>query len=206
MALVLCGCATQAQRQYQAIATGNREIVGHLTVCANEVYNAPEAASLRPHIPLDISQATLAQLSDQALATKPEIDAITLLYPRLKACQKAALDGLVNTMPGIVPILTKQYSAGDDDTILLIQGKLAWGERIRRARDRANNSLAAMQTEAHRVEAGLEQQHEAELGRRQAAAQALAQWAQTQQMINAVNRPVTTNCTGFGYSVQCVSQ
>ena len=45
------------------------------------------------------------------------------------------------------------------------------------------------------------------LARRQAAAQAIAQWAQTQQVINAMNRPVTTNCTNLGSGiVNCVSQ
>ena len=66
---------------------------------------------------------------------------------------------------------------------------------------------AGLQAESQRIVAGLEQSHQAELARRQAAAQAIAQWAQTQQAINAMNRPVTTNCMNLGSGmVNCVSQ
>jgi hypothetical protein len=53
--------------------------------------------------------------------------------------------------------------------------------------------------------AGLEASHDAELARRQTAANALMQWSQQQQLINAATRPVTTNCTRFGSSVNCTS-
>jgi hypothetical protein len=42
-----------------------------------------------------------------------------------------------------------------------------------------------------------------------AAANALGEYSrtlQTQQMINAMQRPVTTNCTALGNNVNCVSQ
>jgi hypothetical protein len=204
--LLLTGCATAAQRQYQAMASGNRAILGEAKSCGEAVYNSPEAAPLRPHVPQSARDATLAQLSDQSLATKGEIDAILLLHPRLKACQKAVLDGLLNTTPSVVPILTREYAAADDDTILLIQRKMPWGERVRRARDRINATEAELQSEARSVTAGLERQHEGELARRQAAAEALARWSQTQQIINAANRPVITNCTRLGNSTNCTSQ
>jgi hypothetical protein len=205
MAGLLVGCATQAQQQYRAIATGNQAIVAKAAACDAEVYDAPEGASLRPHFPMNVRDATLQQLSDTSLATKQEIDAILLLYPRLQACRRATLEGFVNTMPGVVPMLAKTYSDNDDDVVLLIQGKLAWGEAVRRWRDRASAAQAAMLTEAQRVTAALEQSHEAELARRQAAIQAagnaLAQWGQAQQM----NRPVFTNCLRFGYQGSMVN-
>jgi hypothetical protein len=60
--------------------------------------------------------------------------------------------------------------------------------------------------EGQRITAGLERQHENELARRQAAVNALARWSQTQQMIDAANRPVITNCTRFGDSTNCLSR
>jgi hypothetical protein len=205
-AFLLAGCATAAQRQYQAIVTGNKALGDEAKACTAAVYNAPEAAPLRPHVPLDAREATLAQLSDPAFATGPEIAAIELLHPRVKACQKAVLDGLANTTPGAVPILARAYSANDDDTILLIQRKLSWGDRVKRGRDRALATQEALQAEGQRIVSGLEHQHEAEIAQRQRAAEALAQWAQTQQLINAANRPVITNCNQFGNMLNCTSQ
>jgi len=47
--------------------------------------------------------------------------------------------------------------------------------------------------EAQRIAAGLEQSNEAELARRQAAADAYLQYQQTQQIINNMNSSVNTN-------------
>src|SRR5205814_8592854 len=114
-------------------------------------------ASIRQHFPLDRRDATLAQLSDQSLATKPEIAAVLALHPRLQACRKAALDGLLNTVPSVVPILVKEIAEGDNDTIALIQRKMTWGERVRRGRDRVIALQAGLQAEGQRITAGLEQ-------------------------------------------------
>jgi hypothetical protein len=204
-ALLSAGCATQAQRQYQTITTGNKTISDQMKVCAAAVYNDPAAAPIRSHEPLDIREATLTQLADTSLASPTEIDAINTQYPKLKSCQRAELDALVNTTPGFVPILTKAYSNGDDDTILLIQRKLTWGEYTKRRRDRFIALQTALQTEGQSVVAGLRQEHQAEMAQRQRAAEALAQWAQTQQLINAANRPVFTNCNAIGNSVNCMT-
>jgi hypothetical protein len=178
--------------------------ISQAKACGDAIYDSPEAAPLRPHVTRDMREAALSQLSDTGSATKPEIDAILVLHPRLKACEKIVLDQLLNTTPSVVPILTKQYSSADDDTILLIQRKMPWGERVRRGRDRVNETVAALQAEEQRVTAGLEQ-HESELARRQAALNAISQCAQTQQVINAMNRPVMTNCFGTGSMVNCIS-
>ena len=45
--LLLIGCATAAQRQYQAMATGNTAILAQAKNCTMEVYNSPDAAVVR---------------------------------------------------------------------------------------------------------------------------------------------------------------
>jgi hypothetical protein len=206
LAGLLGGCATAAQRQYQAMATGNLAILAQAQNCTTEVYNSPDAASIRSHSPIDPREATLAQLSDQSLPNKQEIAAVLVLHPRLQACRKAILDGLLNTTPSVIPILTKEYAGADDDTIAFVQRKMSWGERVKRARDRLIGLQASLEAEQQRIIAGLERSHEAELARRQAATNAISQWAQTQQVINAMNRPVFTNCTGMGSMVNCISR
>jgi hypothetical protein len=104
-------------------------------------------------------------------------------------------------------MLARTFAEADDDTITFVQRKRSWGEHVRRGRDRALAMQAGLQAEGQRIVAGLEQSHQAELARRQAALNAMAQWAQTQQVISAMNRPVTTNCMNLGSGiVNCVSQ
>jgi len=204
--LLVAGCATAAQRQYQAISTNNQAVGAEAMACLRSIYDSPEAAPLRPHSPLDAREATLPQLADASLASKAEIDAIYLLHPRLKACQRTVLDGLARSTPSIVPILADQYSKGDDDLLLFVQRKMSWGEIVRHRRDRGLAAQAAMQAEGRRIVGSLEQQHVGELAQRQAALDAIARWAQTQQLINAMNKPVYTNCSQFGSMTNCVSQ
>ena len=44
------------------------------------------------------------------------------------------------------------------------------------------------------------------MARRQAAANAMTQYFQTQQMIDNMNRPVVTNCNQMGTMVNCVTR
>jgi hypothetical protein len=124
---LLAGCTTAAQRQYETIRTGNQAVAEQAKTCAAELANSPEAAPLQGHAILNPTAATLAQLSDPALATPSEIAAINQLYPRYKTCQQAMVAGLSRTMPSVAPILGRSVAASDDANILLVQRKMPWG-------------------------------------------------------------------------------
>jgi hypothetical protein len=66
---LLNGCATSAQRQFQAMVSNDRTAIQDLQVCAMAIYESPEYAPLRRHVPYKVSEATLEQLSDNSLAT-----------------------------------------------------------------------------------------------------------------------------------------
>jgi hypothetical protein len=94
----------------------------------------------------------------------------------------------------------------DRSLIDLLQRKITWGDHLKSLKDNYAHYLPELVAEEQRINAGLAQSHANELQQRQAAANALAQFAQTQQMINAMYRPSFTNCTGFGNSVNCITQ
>jgi hypothetical protein len=205
-ALLLSGCATQAQREFQAIRTANQEIVAQAKACGLAVCNSAEFAPLRPHIPCTISDVTLEQLSDTSLASPEEIRAIFVSHPRSQECRKTALTALAQTEPSVVPILTASYNENEDDLLALIHRRMTWGEYVHRLRDRAMETQSAVRAEEGQIVGELRRENEAELEQRQRAAAALASWAQTQQLINAANRPVITNCNAFSNMVNCISQ
>jgi hypothetical protein len=190
--LLVCGCATQAQRQFQAISTNNKATSEQIQVCATSVYNSPEAASLRPHIPLKPFDATLEQMSDSSVANDQEINAILTVHPRTQESRKVYLSELSQSTPSLVPIYVATYNKNEDNILALIQKKLTWGEFVKQQRDAATDAQRALQAEGQRIVAGLKQDHQAEIEQRQRAAEAVSQWAQTQQMINALNHPAPT--------------
>jgi hypothetical protein len=205
LVLLLGGCATPAQMKFQAMKTGNQQALAQFKICGTEVYNSPEYAPLRTHIPFSVSDVTLEQLSDQALANRTEVKAIYTTHPKLQECRKALLAELAQSEPSLVPIFIVSFNKNEDDLLQVVQRKMAWGDFVRQIRDRSAETQAALQAENRRVVSGLQQEHEAEMEQRQRAAEALAAWAQTQQLINAADRPVVTNCNAYGGMVNCVS-
>lgn len=205
MVALLFGCQTAAQHQFEAMKSGNEAAIAQSKACNTAVYDSPESASLRLHLPQNVNDATLQQLSDSSMVTPAEWQAILATHPKFQQCRKALLEALMSSEPGAVPILAASYNEIEDDLLALSDHKLTWGQYIRRARDRVTKTQASLQAEDRRVIAGLQQEHEAEIAQRQRAAEALAAWAQTQEMINAANRPVITNCNGVGNTVNCVS-
>lgn len=203
---VTAGCATPAQRQFQAMKTGNALQASQVKACSAQVYRSAEYDPIRSHLPESPSDATLQQLSDRSFATPEEIKAISVTHPRAQACRKAFLQGLTQTEPSLVPILTASYNKNEDDLLGLTQHKMAWGDYVRRIRDRSAETQAAIQAEDRRVVSELRYEDQEERAERQRAAEAFAAWAQTQEMINAANRPVITNCSGFGNMVNCISR
>lgn len=204
--VLLSGCATRAQREFQSISANNQAASVQYRTCVTAIYNSPEAAPLRARTPLQADEATLAQLADSSMANRDEIQMVYALHPRLKECQRAVLTEFSKSTPAFVPILAKDFGRLDDDILSLVQKKAAWGEFNRRRRDSAVATRSAIQEAAQAVTTELRQMHRDEMAERRAAADAIAQWAQTQQVINAMNRPVFTNCNRFGATVNCVTQ
>jgi hypothetical protein len=207
IAASLAACATAAQRQYQAAVTNDKAALQDLRECTMAVYNSAGFAPLREHIPANVlTDATLEQLSDNRLATDAEIKIILANHPQLQACRKQAFERIGESTPTLIPILLASVSKGEDSLLDLIQKKESWGAYVKGTRDRAVALNAELQGEIRQIDAGFKQSHEAELAQRQRASEAISQWAQTQQMINAANRPVITNCNQFGTMTNCITR
>ena len=195
MASVLLGCATAAQQQLQGMAAGNRVAMQSYQACAAAIYNQPELEPLRRDLPL--GSPSLEQLANPNLVTDVETRLILANHPKLQVCRQQLISELSQSMPTVVPIFVKTTTTEDNYLIELLQKKLRWGEFLQRVRQAVNERNAAIGAESQRLIAGLQQAHEAELERRQAAVQALgnalAAYGQTQQAIARMNQPV--NCT-----------
>jgi hypothetical protein len=199
VATLLAGCSTAAQRQYQAIVTNTRSTLEDVRSCEMAIYNSPEYAPLRTHLPSDAVYPSLEQLSDESMANNDEIKLILATHPQSQACKHQALDRIAQAAPTIVPILLGLITKGEDNLMDLVQQKQSWGAYVRRRRDEAVAGTAELQAEGQRISANLQRSHDAELLQRQRAAEAAMRWSQTQQLINAMNRPqAPLNCYATG--------
>ena len=174
--------------------------------CSEAVWNSPESAPIRPHIPFDLKDATLDEMMDSSKPTPEEIAAIKAVHPQLVACRNTFLDKVNTTTSTIAAVFVENWNARDSLLIQLLQHEITWGKYITDGRTLATEEKKKILAEAQRIDANLQHSHEADMAQRQVAAKAMTDYLQTQEMINAINRPVTTNCTGFGNSVNCVSR
>lgn len=208
--VALAGCATQAQRQGANIRDSTVQASNNLKVCIAGVHALPEFQPLKAHIPNIGEQPSLQQLTDKSYASDEEIAAVLVEHPKSQQCIQQFIGALMPTTPTIALIFSQAAKTNEDSLLLVIQKQRTWGEHTTAVRETGQISQAKIVAESQKIDANLSQQHSAEIAQRQAAANAFAQYMQTQAMINAMNRPVVvsspptvTNCQTFGNMTNC---
>ena len=212
IALWLAGCATAAQRQVATITTQASEAREANNRCIADVGAKPQFASIGNHMPLDGSPPNLAQKADTSLATPQEAKVILSWRSDIANCRLALNTAVQSFAPALVPALLETQNAQDAVWVKLIHRELGWGGALQQLADIQTTIREKSQQVGKEMTAELQQEHQAEMAQRQAVASAFAQAAHNfaeqqnqQQMINAINRPRTTDCNSFGNSVSCTS-
>jgi hypothetical protein len=163
-------------------------------------------------VPLtDARQLSLAQQTDKSYATQHEIDLMSARRERLVPCRKAQIDGFM-VAPAIGVVWIEYYAKADANLLELAKQNISWGDYVNRNKILADELRPQLVAAGQRVDTELRAEHQQEMQQRAAAAQAFSNAMyqqqllnQNQQMINNINRPVTTNCNRFGNSVNCTS-
>jgi hypothetical protein len=134
-----------------------------------------------------------------------EIEALLKVDARRRPCRQIVLDAYQQNAPLYVPLHIKYFQDVDAVTVDLIQRKITWGEAHRHWQIVASQSAAETAKMSMYYREQITQAHQTELAQRQQVAQALQQWSNQQQVMNALNRPRTTNCNYIGSQIQCTS-
>lgn len=203
-ASLLAGC-TAAQMKAAQIRNNNQAALQQLHACAGAAYNAPENAVARSHIPFNALQPSIEQLSDTSYLNDSDKSAVIALHDGYATCRKNVADQLAKATPTLVPILVAAWGKDDDLLVELLQKKLTWGDFTRSVRELSTSTQTQLVAEGQRIDHGLAVENQQELAAQQRAFAAFAQYEQNQQIINSMNRPVFTNCTGNAFVVNCVS-
>ena len=211
---VLVGCATQAQKLSQQMTKTFYETSQKSAECYQKAEATNhDAYSVTKEILLSQNDPkALQKMSINGYPTESEKENILVVRELESNCRVIALEGMANLHPSYVAYLSKWYAKADENTLALIQNKIAIGEYntiehkdIAVRREKFNELVANINQQ-------LNQSHSYELSQRQAAARSLQQWSdqqqqlqQNQQMINSINRPTTTNCRYVGSNISCTS-
>jgi hypothetical protein len=210
----VAGCSTAAQRQAALMMQQAKPVMERGTICMAAVKNNPIYEPLARRTPFDgRDNATLRQLADTDKANEEEIELIIAANNESTPCRQYVVEGFMKILPSLVTIFVESYHQLEIAMVDLIQRKITWGEYNQRRTVLRDDMNAKGRVEVARLERDFATSHYNELAQRQAALNALAQWAdrqtalmQNQQIINRLNRPVITTCSGSAYYVNCTSR
>ena len=211
---VLVGCATQAQKLSQQMTKTFDETSQKSAECYQKAEATNhDAYSVTKEILLSQNDPkALQKMSINGYLTESEKENILVVRELESNCRVIAVEGMANVHPNYVAYLSKWYAKADENTLALIQNKIAIGEYntiehkdIAVRREKFNEVVANIYQQ-------LNQSHSYQLSQRQEAARFLQQWSYQQQqlqqnlqMINSINRPTTTNCRYVGSNISCTS-
>jgi hypothetical protein len=202
---LLSACATAAQQEIQRQNTILNDMKPSLDACSKAINDDPSYDQLRMKMRIGNEDASLQMLADKSKTTPQEIALLYKLYGAYQGCRKIILEAAAKAAPMRQVALIEIFTASDKIWADHVSGKTTWGE-FNQARDAAKAAGAEKLQEAEaKINAGLQQSHQAEMAQRQRAADAMSAWSAQQQAIQAANRPRTTNCNVMGNTVDCTT-
>ena len=226
-AALLNGCARPTEAQQTAIRTGTnvKEARAAMTACIAETRNEPKYAPIISHYPnIETGQYSIEQLSNKNIPSPAEGKLVALMYDYAGVCRNLFDKSIQENRPDLSSLLEQSRNSVSAITIELAQSKISWGEAAQKFQALKADMDVQVATVNREWVSDLKASNDAEMADRRANAAIAMQYMANQQaiyqqqtaaqqqnlnqqlMINAINRPVTTNCFASGPLVNCTSQ
>jgi hypothetical protein len=208
ISILLAGCATQAQMQAEELQSSLNRITQEATACYQAAFSDPDVQILREKTPLEVrtnSSPSLAMLSDKSYISDAEADASFKLHAMVTPCRNKMVESLQQSAPMYVPVVVGHYVRSDETLVKLHNKEITWGQANEASQVEKYRYISESQAIDQKVAAGLSNAHSQEMAQRQAAANALQNWAYQQQVISSLNRTRYTNCTYIGGTMNCTT-
>ncbi|MDA8169405.1 MAG: hypothetical protein M0Z59_06870 [Nitrospiraceae bacterium] len=203
---LLSSCATAAQMRAASIRQNAQAAMVRAKSCLENVMDEPGFQSLAAHMPMDLKGIpTMEQLIDNGVPNDEDTKKLIKLHDEIEPCRQQLVKDYMRIAPSIASILIDEYEKSDLITADLVQHKITWGEANKQRQALKAEITEKVTAAVQEIDRGLAEENAAELANRQRVFNAWMQWQQNQQLINSLNRPVTTNCTQFGNSTNCTS-
>lgn len=207
---VLGGCATRAQLEVARLMNSVESGKAASEACIAKVKEMPEYRLLAAYLPE--GSASLAAQANPAKATSAEIKAVFVVQAAGAECRKINLEGMGSLNPDLMVLLARAYAKVDAGYLGIVERKMTWGEFVRAREATRTEFLDQATAVVRQMDRELQASHKAEVDQYKEAAKAILIWSeqqhamyQRQKLIEAINRPRTTNCQYIGNRVTCTT-
>ena len=106
-----------------------------LAACGRSVYDAPEFAPLRRHLPFNAGSPSVEQLADNSIPSVGEVHLVLQAHAALGPCKERALEALSRFAPEQAAVAREVTTANEDALVPLVQRQETWGDYNRQARN-----------------------------------------------------------------------
>lgn len=206
----LAGCATRAQLEVARLMNAVESGKAASEACIAKVRQMPEYQILAPYLPE--GSASLAAQANPAKATPAEIKAVFVVQEASADCRKISLEGMGSINPDMMALLARAYAKVDAGYLGIVERRMTWGEFVRVREAARTEFLDQALAIARQMDRELTAAHKAEVDEYKEAAKAILIWSEQQhamykqqKLIEAINRPRTTNCQYIGKRVSCTT-
>ena len=102
-------------------------------LCVAEIRAKPKYESLLSHLPdPTTNQFTMAQLTNEKLASPGDAKLMASRYDELGNCRAQFLISVSNARPDLIPVFAGAYTEGSAIVASLVERKITWAESARR--------------------------------------------------------------------------
>lgn len=211
--LVLAGCATAAEQEVSRLREVQAATDPAIDACDQRLEQSAPYQALKSRLGPTSGTIPLALKASPDKASPAEVQQIFALHQEyMTPCRKLKLEALAQMHPALVGVIAEYYAKTDAALVQLTNRQITWGQYMTQ-KDAINvEANARYDAAAAEIRKDLNRSHALEMARRQQAANALAQFAyqqqvlqQRQQMIDAANRPRLTTCQYYGATLNCTT-
>jgi len=165
--LFVAGCASQPDLGANSVMAEAHRISKETIACRNAIGAKPAYRGLSRRMPLvEPFNATLAQVSDSAMANDEEIEALKSWFDDTRQCRRQVLEEAFEGLPTATGLLLSAWNKDDEVFAKLIEHRLSWGDALMRIRRNRAEALIALVNQSIEIAKQARQERDAATARR----------------------------------------
>jgi hypothetical protein len=205
-ALMMGGCESATKQEAARLNEATEAATAADKACVARYAASDEYQFLKGKLPPLDAMPSMELLTNQSKPTEAESAVLLKLHKDyISPCRQQMVENATKVTPSFGAAYAVNYADADREFVKLVLPQETWGEFAQAYTQRVAKLRQSLEEIRANVNRDLAQARAAEAQRAQALASDFAQFAQQQQIIAAMNRPVRVNCMRTGVIVNCNS-
>ena len=130
---LLAGCAGSVTIADNSVAVTVQSAQVRLNNCTAVAYSDPRFEPLWNKLPMNVRQVSMDELTNEMLATDPEIELLAVYSSKVRLCRNEYLEQLRAVAPKLAALMAAAYEEIQVSLVDLMKKERSWGDYIKSA-------------------------------------------------------------------------